>query len=125
MKPGQDLDILVAEKVMGRSDLCKCKGNVPLVPSSIFQREPICARCNKLLPDHYSTDIAAAWQLIEKMPLLARMSILSPGATVSPGQYNGSEYMVRVYVDSAKSPITSFAATAPHAICLAALKAVG
>ena len=69
---------------------------------------------------HYSTDIAAAWRVVEHMrahydrQLEARPYSLK----VSDGQYRVGIRDVHVELDYATAP------TAPHAICLAALKAV-
>lgn len=109
MDAGRELDALVAEKVMGW--VC------------------ICERKHQLCPVHdsyYSTDIAAAWQVVERLK--------HDGWNVSIGGDNGwgcTFYKVLVRGNDAftstwtesHGPIN--AENAPLAICLAALKAVG
>lgn len=59
MKPGRELDALVAEKVMGLVNCEKHKGSYchafPESPDKGGETKP------------YSTDIAAAWEVVEKM----------------------------------------------------------
>ncbi len=85
LEAGRDLDALVAEKVMGET----CLFTAPA----------------------YSTDIAAAWQVVDKLHALSfYLEVGSAG------------WMARFANISATE---ASAATAPLAICLAALKAVG
>jgi len=92
MKPGRELDTLVAEKVMGLNH-DKLDG----------------------YPAYYSTDIAAAWEVVEKLIPDCFLTLQwIEGWEVShfePGPYGG--HMHLAHGDSA-----------PHAICLAALKAL-
>ena len=112
VKPGRELDALVAEKVMGlrfvwRSQLTDHYGynagvwTIPTKWGTMDLTEE---------PPRYSTDIAAAWEVVEKMREDGFLVALyrSAGAWIAdtnPG-YGKSD-------------------TAPHAICLAALRAVG
>lgn len=117
IKPSRELDALVAEKVMGR----------------IFTRhlcEPGTPRREWVDNDvpHYSTDIAAAWQVVEE--LRNRKYVLRLESSPYMAQ---TEYWMGVFgfkgVDeeawileinySPKIP------SAPLAICIAALKALG
>lgn len=102
MKPGQELDALIAEKVMGLkvnyefytcSDLCDNYDEMGYIPA-------------------YSTDIASAWEVVEKLLKLHSVEF-------SYVHFN-SEWNVDI-----DDKIYVAADTAPHAICLAALKAVG
>lgn len=129
MQPGRELDALVAEKVMGWERITDGaliwweKDGKRGHPDSYFNSFPC-----------YSTDISAAWQVVEKIP----MTIYAPNA-----YYANSEYRNNVnWRDEEKGwnwtaeanipdPKTAFdesveaqGLTAPHAICLAALKAV-
>ncbi len=110
MKPGRELDKLIARDVL------------KLEESNGFYIELDCP--------HYSTDIAAAWEIVEKLKIGNRCTVADgwqsrdtlhirfndPGwcaGWVFPGaDYMGAENWV-------------FGETAAHAICLAALKAVG
>lgn len=98
MKPGRELDALVAEKVMGWTEVCGYEGEYK--------------GYWKILPK-YSTDIAAAWAVVE-LPLFDGWAI---GRNAS-GKWE-------VFNPWENNFVVSVADTAPHAICLAALKAVG
>lgn len=100
LKAGRELDALVAEKVMG---LDVRQGGYA---GGIGQH---------LRP--YSRDIGAAWEVVEKLE----------GKGFSYHIETGEPGMVDAFFDTdVDSPIFWAAAkTAPHAICLAALKAVG
>lgn len=107
MKPGRYLDAMVAEKVMGwRHDPGTYEG-------SRYLLDPAGAR--SAIPN-YSTDIAAAWEVVEKLK----------GATAHfqlqsiPGGWS-----TRIFRVPAGLSNEEIADTAPMAICLAALKAVG
>lgn len=94
MKPGRELDALVANKVMG------------------FQTDPrfkVGDEC-----PHFSTSIEAAWAVVEK--LLPRL--------ISLRWCDGWE--VNEFLPEEKETyLLGESDTAPHAICLAALAAVG
>ncbi|MDP9315132.1 MAG: hypothetical protein M3R24_30430, partial [Chloroflexota bacterium] len=104
---GRDLDALVAAKVMGfDADRIISGGGYRVgnhTPSVISWAH---------IPQ-YSTDIAAAWEVVEKLihldPLVAIW-----------GYEDGS---IGWYCDFEGSK--AHARTAPHAVCLAALKAIG
>lgn len=103
MKPGGEFDALVAEKVMGLT-----------VEKNVFGDFVIkMAYVNQVIP-HYSTDIAAAWEVVEK--LKGQSMVLNYGEDTQGWECSfivgGKRYT------SVRSIIT-------HAICLAALKAVG
>jgi len=63
---------------------------------------------------HYSTDIAAAWQVVEHFERLTYTTALHSIIDGWVCSFRGVRY-----ADAAQAP------TAPHAICLAALKAIG
>jgi len=116
MKPGRELDALVAEKVLG------C--HLERYQDALRPRENITCGCRprkhgdmlNLWP--YSTNIEAAWLVVEEMH--------GRGLTVQI--IAGEQFF---HCDIAPHPAESgviaseSADTAPHAICLAALKAVG
>lgn len=113
MKPGRELDALIAEKVMGlknirlandgRSDYL-CYGK----PDSIFLE-------GKIVPA-YSTDISAAWLVVEKMQDNDWAFILD----------NMEDFIGnwQAHFEKDKSGWSADSESAPHAICLAALKAI-
>ncbi len=93
MKAGRELDALIAEKVFGK-----------ICPGFEFD----------YVGPHYSTQIADAWLVVEKMWDLGgfRVAIIA----VDDGQYECD-------FDDMRATFTLQADTAPLAICLAALKA--
>lgn len=95
MKPGRDLDALVAEKVMGFWDTHAAQyGEVEL--------------------PQYSTDMAAAWSVVEKLQASRLINVGTVTALVTARNAIGN---TRVYAEN--EPLNF-----PHAICLAALKAI-
>lgn len=123
MKPGIELDILVAEKVMGIEDVCKCKDEFRPVTLGYDENMKFFSgheKCHKLIAKRYSTDIAAAWEVVEKLDKLGFKDVniwKDDFGYICQIQKITSVY--KKFFDSA------LAKTAPHSICLAALKAVG
>lgn len=113
MNSGPELDVLVAIKVMGCSPW---PGRPDAVRASLTQFKPC-------LPPEYSTDIAAAWKVVEK--LTAKESITME---IMPDAFN-KEYSVSIKFEDklgdAYGPFYFLSQSAPHAICLAALRSVG
>lgn len=96
MKPGRELDALIAEKVMGFWDTHAAQyGETPVPP--------------------YSTDIAAAWQVTEKFE----------GVNVLTHKNGWQVQLVPRNSKLAYDVHIANGTTAAHAICLAALKAKG
>lgn len=119
MSPGRELDALVAEKVMGFATLA---GNI-FVYDKAYKKGDLATAVSKPIPN-YSTDIAAAWDVVEKVS----MSIFPPSVQIDPGRYNGSFWMAQITGDESNNygpVVVQFGSSAPHVICLAALKAVG
>jgi hypothetical protein len=101
MKPGRELDRLVADKVFGiRSEV---SGDYILEPMYIPK---------------YSTDIAAAWGVVEK---------LKEKFIVAAESYRNIHSCYIIKPDEGEGKIELFreGKSPSHAICLAALKAVG
>lgn len=118
MKPGRELDALVAEKVMGwaKTNL-KDWDQAFKDEFGFLWAEPGHGYFKGFhtLP-HYSTDIKAAWEVVEKMG--TRFIHLSPaleGGWSCAIQYNEARFPF----------VNLIGKTAPEAICRAALKAVG
>lgn len=114
MNPGRELDILVAEKVMG-------------LPYWIDKRLPlttelIARESARLMVPDFSTDIAAAWLVVEKLQTLEQW-----GTFRIQREYNRKWNVGWKWSDMGASgcECESIEESAPHAICLAALKAVG
>lgn len=105
MKPGPELDALVAEKVMGLS-------KEPPWPKPFKWYSRWWYYDREFRP---STDIAAAWEVVEKMS--------EQGITVVVWAWPGGRFGCDIAVINKADLINGD--SAPHAICLAALKAVG
>lgn len=109
MKPGREVDALVAEKVMGiRVTFEQGDYWPPARPGENFSTQPIRA---------YSTNIAAAWEVVENLNDFGSFNLKRTGP---------AGWIARLR-DWRATPTTieASAPSAPHAICLAALKAVG
>lgn len=109
MKPGRELDALIAEHVMGLERITSLYLEIGWrpkgVPVGVHQLKP------------YSTDIAAAWEVVEKMGVLT-WHIWKTLDDRFYAQFGKDQ-------DEFHLKHTAEAGSAPHAICLAALKAVG
>jgi len=101
MKPGRELDALIAERVMGGRKI-----DDPGKPFGLGGAP------------HYSTDIAAAWEVVE------RLCELWPETTISHDKPI-NEWFVSSEPEIGPTTVGASGDTAPHAIALAALKAVG
>lgn len=107
---GRDLDALVAQHVfrMFVDNTVYYQGHCD--DSSCCEGEPI--------PD-YSTSIAAAWEVVEKMREMGFTIMLNDYITTKRNSWMAE------FVKHPTFGVIHDAATAPLAICLAALKAVG
>ena len=120
-KVGRELDALVAEKVMGQKVKSAAElGGLYSVEGDFFvnppdRSEPVYAHTLPL--PHYSTDIAAAWEVVEKLRV--------EGLRLRLVEYTDGFYAAfgAMAIDTAPWQ-ASQVETAPLAICLAALKAV-
>jgi hypothetical protein len=112
MKIGRELDALVAEKIFGAKLIANPFGTDPHCD---FPGRQLGKEFGKL--PKFSTDIAAAWEVLE--------ALKKRGAMVHV-HFTESQWMAswRKHNDPPSLVISAFAKTAPHAICLAALKAI-
>lgn len=130
MKPGRELDALIAEKVMEWTWYVYAENHQQhILAPDATTANTLRWGCDALdLVPHYSTDIAAAWTLIEKLhedrtktwARIIEITLVYPG-------YVEVEVSSEIAPNSGVFDRTDIVAatTAPHAICLAALKAVG
>lgn len=109
MKPGRDLDKLVARIVM-RLGVLDIKTDY-----HYYQRDDHGDYLKKLFP-HYSTDISAAWEVIKK---------LHPGWDIALYTIMGKKWFCDLETKLGDKMVESVGDTPAHAICLAALKTVG
>lgn len=115
---GRELDVLVAEKVMGYHG----EEEETFSPSTawVWRDRQGFKIHGGFKP---STDIAAAWQVAEKL----RMCVSCPGASQACGEYSaGAEYEAETR-EGVSPPGYAFSTgpTAPLAICRCALLTVG
>lgn len=108
MKPGRELDALVAEKVMGEKNVCHELGVIKNDLGLKFE-----------IP-FYSTDVAAAWEIVDWW---LRENEDSPFLGYRVFGYKGEVSFQ--FDDSHDAKFESGGESISHAICLAALKAKG
>jgi hypothetical protein len=127
MEPGRDLDALVAKEIFDEPwpieelhfrDIGN--GWLALAPKSYPGSPEANCRINDVLPK-FSADMAAAWEMVEK--------IRGNGLTVEVfygwecfGDFKKDDWVAQF--EEAERVHTGIAKTAPHAICLAGLKAM-
>ena len=134
MEAGRDLDALVAEKVMGHpmpeiipeDAIDLYLSGTPIHHDSwtcVFRYDE--GDVPKWVPDPYSTDISAAWQVVERVcnwdSRDAMITIKGQGKNPTPLEDNDGEWWeVMIDDDSARQWLAE-GKTAPEAICKAAL----
>lgn len=124
--PGRELDALVAEKVMGlRVKRNRITGLMTVDPDSGNTERGLHPVASIVPPLHrYSTDISAAWEVVEKIVSLT----CDESFHLDSLGFDGEEWRCILWqINDEKSwslRVVGEAATAPEAICLAALKAV-
>jgi hypothetical protein len=117
IKPSREIDALVAEKVMGWTRTAS--GWHHECPSAGPDGVNIAA------PPHFSTDIAAAWQVAEKLGLTVTPMSVRGIRKWGSARCNYFQGPPLVAVGMTKGRDWETAETAPMAICLAALRWVG
>lgn len=121
MDAGRELDALVAEKIIKLS--AKYWRPTCFVNDHELDANVWCYDCSGMVddqervPEHYSTEIAAAWLVVEKLA--------TQGLRLSLDAFGGDPWWVEFADEQWERGAQATANTAPHAICLAALKAVG
>jgi hypothetical protein len=125
----RELDALVAEKVMGKpgrfvNRVCINGRWVDALTWISVEEDPANPSAGQFagrMPAPYSTDIAAAWAVVEKLMMQDIWIAMCPYSFHA--QPVG--WFVEYFIDKDKKGGEIEAATATLAICLAALKAVG
>jgi len=115
MPAGRELDTLVAERVMGWSP--------PRKPDQYTWQAPSGWRGGVEQIPAYSTSIAAAWEVVDKLAESGKLCCLTIDKLGFPGEEWRVFFQWDVSDDRMEMPYAD-APTAPHAICLAALAAV-
>lgn len=121
---GRELDALIAERVMGY-EVSRIRAGALLVEVYAIERRDEAhpsfdvVMCNyyPVSVRRYSTDIAAAWEVVEKLNETERWPTIQFG----PSEDGDLRWWVTL-VNPADADV--YAETAPLAICRAALKAV-
>lgn len=123
MRSGRELDALVAEKVMGQTPEWREK----MRGHCMCGRCETCSICSWPLP--YSTNIAAAWEVVEHWSKRTRYLFflvqIAPTQLTKGAYRAGWGYTEDFSKEDTAAGAEAIAPTAPHAICLAALKAAG
>ena len=122
MNAGRELDALIAEKVMGLAGVRDGKSWLYGDNWTYHKKGVLC-----LVP-HYSTQIADAWQVAEKMWPLVQGGGYGTYRVLLNRRDGDNKYVCEFAIDPDGGWSTharAEAPTAPLAICLAALKAVG
>ncbi len=130
----RELDALVAEKVMGwqvltpdetehLEEVNDCMVVVHPNPYGVMRYVEKSYNYYGYVEWHPSTDIAAAWQVVERMRELGWFSSHTD-LTIDSGQEWWSWHFTDIKPPGSTT-VKAQGHTAPHAICLAALAAVG
>lgn len=117
MKPGRELDALVAEKVMGWNRLGRDGPSLFGTPPRHRTTDDLSGTgTGQWHVPRYSTDIAAAWEVVERLDMLGSDGPEGGLVLLRSGDVYMLQDEVGIHYESAP--------TAQHAICLAAIKAV-
>ena len=116
----RELDALIAEKVMGWRDIAtdgvSVYGHLP--PGTEPHLNVTRAGNGFYHIKRYSTSIADAWEVVERMRELSFVLTLS-------WQSRNSEWCAHWFYPADRTHKAAFHKSAPRAICLAALKTIG
>ena len=117
MTPGRELDLLIAQKIFGYGKEIRAAGPTFVeLPANIHRDKPVISPDGDLeFLKKYSTDISAAWEVVEKMETYI----------FTLYQFPKKQYMAVFKYFNDDFEISEMGESAPHAICLAALKAKG
>lgn len=125
MKSGPELDAAVSESIFGEH-ICITEATPDGIRCKQMHKHPRIAYWISEKPcPPYSTDIAAAWEVVERL----RDAPLRRDWNGTPGQYvrmtlTHSKKHVKAHVLSHAYGVSATGATAPEAICKAALLAI-
>lgn len=114
LEPGRELDKLIAEQVMGLKDVGWRDGEVMGIPHRFLEHGDASGGYPSGSVPYYSTWIEAAWGVVES---------LLPHFDFDLDCFVREEEPI--FVASFNDTLQGNGDTAPHAICLASLKAVG
>lgn len=124
MKPGRELDALVAEKVMG----WKFTGGFSTDPELGSDRWATDSNGHERFYQdvpYYSTDIAAAWEVVEILSDRFDFRVHTRAGYTGKWVAFGYNPQKSKEMQEGDFQYGVFKSSLPHAICLAALKTVG
>lgn len=116
MEAGRALDRLVSEKVMGIPVAMTFGPDHPFIAAGTP---------GKVVVPRYSTDIRAAWLVVEKIEQISGCYVEIGWCNAAYGPEKHAWCFVAEYGNEGRQIGEAFEDTAPHAICLASLRAVG
>lgn len=116
MKPSRDLDALIAEKVMGWTN--EYLPDIYGIYRSVWYSPNRDDCFKKYVGPKWSTDIHAAWRIVEKLDKRFCLIKEDPNSNERP-------YKAWFQKDAEEGYSVSYGESAAHVICLAALKAIG
>lgn len=114
MEAGRELDVLIAERVMGKK-VVDIEGESYALPPEIETAYPVKA---------YSTDIEAAWQIVEYMKSQHDMVFALMNRHEGRGAIKDWRADFYPFISDRNRSGYAYGETAPEAICRAALKAL-
>lgn len=127
------IDALVAEKVMGVASravrICGSTESVTVYTNNPFFHDGFCSRHDLetyAQPRPYSTDIAAAWEVVDALsPRCAQVDVWACGPNFNRCYIHSFHEGIEWKEGHIDGDAAGEGRTAPIAICLAALRAVG
>ena len=123
MPAGREMDALVAEKVMGWSEIHHRNGRLFGMPpeATVIRGDDVILHLLPILS--YSTDIGAAWEIMIIIRMTASLSLEHPLTAAGLWQAKFENRGEGTWHDEVT--VCAMASTAPLAICRAALKFMG
>lgn len=122
LKPSRELDRLVAEKIMGLIEI-----HVSEQTGELLHTDPADPLLAYEIPvPQYSTDIASAWLVVEHIRKNNIRDVLTLASPSDETEYWFATFEKKWHGRASQDLYEwESGESAPHAICLAALKAVG
>lgn len=128
------IDVLVAEKILGYRKIDRMEHLFGTYVHLTWRADETSTAYTDAQLPHFTSDIQAAWEVVEKLG--NKVTIYGPEARYASGEYrNGDTWDCEITGDfqsewsddpeDRTDYVRCEGATAPLAICLAALKAVG
>lgn len=118
MNPGRDLDALIAHQIFDLP-VHRTGGDWTIGPRELYDDHGSMEVLNSL--PEYSTDIAAAWDIVEKLGHFgSSFSLLEEHC----GEFGQEGFVAKFRTHDGDWSKVGYSESAPHAICLAALNLI-